>query len=62
MTHFYDPKDQADLERVERILKQGSIQYSLSMEPEVGLAPYQINVAEEDIPWAEQLLFKLTTH
>lgn len=56
MTHFYDPKNQVDLERVETILKQGGIQFSLHTEPVAGLAPFQIDVAEEDIPRAEQLL------
>ncbi|WP_303721816.1 hypothetical protein [Malonomonas rubra] len=56
MTHFYDPKDQTDLERVEKILRSGGIEYSLGAEPEPGMGSYQINVAEEDIPRAEKLL------
>jgi len=56
MTHFYDPKDQADLNRVEKIFRQGGIEYSLHAEPEAGIGPYQIDVAEEDIPYAEKLL------
>ena len=56
MTHFYDPRDQADLERVEKILRTGGIEYSLQAEKEKGIGPYQINVAEEDIPQAEKLL------
>ncbi len=56
MTHFYDPKDQADQDRVEKILRTGGIEYSLQAESEPGIGPYQINVAEEDIPQAEKLL------
>ncbi len=56
MTRFYDPRDQADLERVEKILRNGGIVYSLLAETEPGIGPYQINVAEEDIPQAEKLL------
>ena len=50
MTRFYDPRDQADLDRVEKILRNGGIEYSLRAETEPGIGPYQINVAEEDIP------------
>lgn len=56
MTHFYDPGDKADLERVEKILRQGGIEYFLRPEPEPGIGPYRIDVAEEDIPRAEELL------
>ncbi len=56
MTRFYDPSDQADLDRVEKILRNGGIEYSLLAETEPGIGPYQINVAEEDIPHAEKLL------
>lgn len=58
MAMFYDPKDSADLARVEAILKQGGIEYFLRREPEVGLGPLQVHVAEEDIPRAEKLLRK----
>jgi aspartokinase len=61
MMHFYDPGDQADLDRVEKILRSAGIEYSLLPEPETGLGPYQINVAEEDIPRAEELLAQLSS-
>ena len=61
MTHFYDPRDQADLDRVEKILQSGGIEYSLRVESEPGIGPYQINVAEEDIPQAERLLSQPST-
>lgn len=59
MTRFYDPKDQTDLDRVEKILRTGGVEYSLRAESEPGIGPYQINVAEEDIPQAEKLLSQI---
>ncbi|HKK02127.1 MAG TPA: DUF2007 domain-containing protein [Desulfuromonadales bacterium] len=58
MALFYDPKDEADLARVERLLRQGGIEYSLQQEPASGLGPMQIHVAEEDVPRAEELLLR----
>ncbi len=62
MVLFYDPKDRQDLARVEGILKQGAIEYFLRPEPEKGLGPQQIHVAEEDLPRAEELLLQATIH
>ncbi len=62
MTLFYDPVDEADLNRVEQILKGGGIEYFLREEPEKGLGPRQVHVAEEDIPLAEDLLLRQTIH
>jgi hypothetical protein len=56
MVKFYDPKDAADLARVEAILKQAGIEYFLGREPEKGIGPCQVQVAEEDLPTAEKLL------
>ena len=56
MVKFYDPKDVADLARVEAILKQAGIEYFLAREPEKGIGPSQVQVAEEDLPTAEKLL------
>lgn len=56
MTLFYDPLNKEDLTRVEAILRKGGIEYSLRDEPERGLGPSQIHVAEEDVPKAEELL------
>jgi hypothetical protein len=52
---FYDAKDEADLTRVESILKKGGIEYFLAAAPGGGLAR-EIEVAEEDIPKAQELL------
>lgn len=60
MARFYDPKDESDLSRVEALLKQGSIEYFLTREPEAGIGPLQVQVAEEDLPAAEDLLLKAT--
>ncbi len=56
MVKFYDPRDEADLARVEAILRRGGIEYFLQREPEAGIGPLQIHVAEEDLPSAEKLL------
>ncbi len=56
MVRFYDPKDKADQQRVEQILRDGGIEYFLQQETESGLASSQILIAEEDIPKAEVLL------
>jgi hypothetical protein len=62
MALFYDPIDEADLARVEAILSRNGIEYFLRHEPEQGIGPSQIYVAEEDIPKAEELLIKATVH
>lgn len=56
MVRFYDPRDEADLARVEGILKKNAIEYFLCREPVDGIGPQQIQVAEEDLPQAEELL------
>jgi len=56
MARFYDPKDDADLARVEAVLKQGGIEYFLADQPAGAGTTSQIEVAEEDMPRAEELL------
>lgn len=56
MVRFYDPKDEAELAMVEAVLKKGGIEYFLSREPEEGIGPLQVHVAEEDLPKAEELM------
>jgi hypothetical protein len=56
MVRFYNPKDEADLARVEAILRKGGIEYFLS-EAKPGTAR-EIEVAEEDVPKAEELLLE----
>jgi hypothetical protein len=56
MTLFYDPKDERDLARVENILQGAGIEYFLRPEPINGIGPFQVHVAEEDVPRAEELL------
>ncbi|MBT1075320.1 DUF2007 domain-containing protein [Geobacter grbiciae] len=58
MVKFYDPKDRADQARVEAILRGKGIEYFLLPEPQEGIGPQQIHVAEEDLPFAEALLRK----
>lgn len=56
MALFYDPMDEKDLARIKTILDKGGIEYFLRREPELGIGPMQVLVAEEDIPLAEKLL------
>ena len=54
MVRFYNPKDESDLTRVERLLRKGAIEYFLV--PDDGAWPVEIRIAEEDLPLAEALL------
>ncbi|WP_460594423.1 hypothetical protein [Geomonas sp. Red276] len=56
MSRFYDPKDERDLARVEEILRKGGIEFFVTAaKPGSGFAG-EIEVAEEDIPKADELL------
>lgn len=55
MVRFYDAKDESDLARVEAVLRKGGIEYFLS-EVQSGSIAREIQVAEEDVPKAEELL------
>lgn len=57
MVRFYDPKDEADQARVEALLRQAAIEYFLGPETGNG-ASREIEVAEEDVPKAEELLLQ----
>lgn len=54
MVRFYDPKDEKDLARMEKLLRTGAIEYFLV--PDNGAWPVEIRIAEEDLPQAEALL------
>ena len=57
MVKFYDPKDEADQARVEALLKGAAIEYFLA--PQSGnRACREIEVAEEDVPKAEEVLLR----
>ncbi len=56
MVLFYDPKDENDLARVERLLHDAGVEYFLAKEPEKKVGPKQVHVAEEDLPTAEALI------
>ena len=58
MVRFYDPKDEADLARVEELLHKGGIEYFLAAAPAGTGGTMQIEVAEEDVPKAEELLLQ----
>lgn len=59
MVRFYDAKDEADLARVEAVLKRAGIEYSLR-DSSQGEVAKEVQVAEEDIPQAEELLQSTT--
>lgn len=58
MVTFYDPKDDADLARVESVLHRGGIEYFLRREPPGGAGKLQVCVAEEDVPAAQLMVEK----
>ena len=58
---FYDPKDSADQERVEVLLHKGGIEYFVANAPPKAGVSVQIDVAEEDVPRAEELLQQMTS-
>lgn len=58
MTRFYDPKDDADLARVEALLHQAGIEYFITPPPAGAGTAKQIEVAEEDVPKAEEVLLQ----
>ena len=62
MALFYDPKDAVDQIRIESILKQHNIVYSLHPEPVTGEGPMQIYVADKDLPRAENLIMQHLDH
>ncbi|WP_243371054.1 DUF2007 domain-containing protein [Geotalea sp. SG265] len=59
MVKFYDPKNEEELARVEKVLKAEGIEYFLSREPVQGIASLQVLVAEEDLPHANDLIKEL---
>jgi hypothetical protein len=56
MARFYDAVNNADLDRVEGILKRGGIEYSLRVLGDDS-SIREIDVAEEDEAYAEWLLY-----
>ncbi|UFS69527.1 DUF2007 domain-containing protein [Geomonas sp. RF6] len=58
MVRFYDPRDEEDLARVEKLLREGGIEYFTSTVRSEGGYPVEILVAEEDLPQAEALLMR----
>jgi hypothetical protein len=56
MVRFYDAKDENDLARVESLLKQGGVEYFLAPVSQGDGKPLEIEVAEEDVPRAEEML------
>lgn len=58
MVRFYDAKDDADLARVEALLHKGGIEYVLAATPAGSGVAMEIEVAEEDVPKAEELLLQ----
>ncbi|MBU5637156.1 DUF2007 domain-containing protein [Geomonas sp. Red69] len=57
MVKFYDARSEAELARVEAVLKQGGVEYFVTDLAEENVTG-EIEVAEEDLPRAEELLLK----
>jgi hypothetical protein len=57
MVKFYDARNESELARVEAVLKQGGIEYFV-IDLAEGSAAREIEVAEEDLPKAEELLLQ----
>ena len=58
MVKFYDPRNEEELARVEKVLKSEGIEYFLAPQSEKGLS-LQVQVAEEDLPKANELVKQL---
>lgn len=59
---FYDPVDEADLQRVTALLSRGGIEYVLRSTPGSGLRPDEVHVAEEDLAAAEEIINRAQRH
>lgn len=57
MVRFYDPADRRDLARVEHLLTEVGIEYTVTPSLQGSTLPGSIGIAEEDLPWAEEVLF-----
>lgn len=55
MAHFYDSMDDREISKIESLLQRGGIMYSLRV-VESGSRFKEIQVAEEDLAEAEQIL------
>ena len=56
MVRFYDAKDETELAAVASILKEHGIEFTVTPKPQPGIGRKEIMVAEEDIPFADELL------
>lgn len=54
MARFYDAVDSSELARIEAMLKNGGVEYTLSSGTDSSVS--EILVAEEDLAFAENLL------
>jgi len=57
MVRFYDSVDRHELERIERKLAEVGIEYTVTPPQYGSTLPGSIDVAEEDLPRAEEILF-----
>ena len=62
MSLFYDPKDSLDQARIESVLSEHGIPYSLHPEPVTNKGPMQIYVSEKDLARAEDLILHHLSH
>lgn len=57
MIRFYDPANRRDLARIEHLLTEVGIEYTVTPPLRGSPLPGSIGIAEEDLPWAEEVLF-----
>ena len=56
MVRFYDAKDEGEFFSVVALLKEHGIEFTVTPEPQPGIGRKEILVAEEDVPFADELL------
>jgi len=56
MVRFYDAKDEAEFAAVTSILREHGIEFAVTPKPQPGIERNEILVAEEDVPFADELL------
>ncbi|HEY6008402.1 MAG TPA: DUF2007 domain-containing protein [Geobacteraceae bacterium] len=62
MVRFYDPRDSADLARVEGLLRAEGIEYCLRGGDPRDSGTREVLVAEEDFPRADEVLCRAALH
>jgi hypothetical protein len=56
MVRFYDANDEAEFSNVVALLNEHGIEFTVTPEPQPGIGRKEILIAEEDFPFADELL------